>query len=89
MIFPLWLSALSLRDSALQRCIYPSPLFFAFFKLKPIGSGLNLCFVGRISDSVIRQDHAILLGYAALTQPTNKTYKQQVPPTTNQSLDTV
>jgi len=46
------------------------------------GSGLNLCFVGRISDSVIRQDHVILLGYAALTQPTNITYKQQVSPTT-------
>jgi len=27
-------------------------------------------FVGQISDSVIRQDRAILLGYAALTQPT-------------------
>jgi len=39
-------------------------------------------FVGRISDSVIRQDHAILLGYAALTQPTNIIYKQQVSPTT-------
>jgi len=27
-------------------------------------------FVGWISDSVIQQDRAILLGYAALTQPT-------------------
>ena len=33
-------------------------------------------FVGRISDSVIRQDHVILLGYAALTQPTIQVYKQ-------------
>jgi len=29
-------------------------------------------FVGWISDSVIQQDHAILLGYAALTQPTKQ-----------------
>jgi len=29
-----------------------------------------ISFVGRISDSVIRQDRAILLGYAALTQAT-------------------
>jgi len=50
--------------------IIPSPPFFTFFQAL-FGSGLNLCFVGRISDSVIRQDHAILLGYAALTQPTN------------------
>jgi len=47
-----------------------------------MGSGLNLCFVGRISDSVIRQDHAILLGYAALTQPTNLTNEQQISPNT-------
>jgi len=43
-----------------------------------LGSVLNMRLVGRISDSVIRQDHAILLGYAALTQPTNINYKQQV-----------
>ena len=38
--------------------------------------------VGRISDSVIRQDHVIMLGYAALTQLTNISYTQQVSSTT-------
>jgi len=58
---------------------YPSPPFFTFFwnhgkhgTTRKVLMFLVRVFssVGRISDSVIRQDHAILLGYAALTQPT-------------------
>jgi len=46
-------------------CLNPLLLRGSSLVTRPI-----LCFVGRISDSVIRQDRAILLGYAALTQPT-------------------
>ena len=63
---------MSLESSMVNSTVYPSPPFFTFFV-----SVLDLCFVGRISDSVIRQDHAILLGYAALTQPTYQYQKQQ------------
>jgi len=35
---------------------------------------MSLSFVGRISDSVTRQDRSILLAYATLTQPTNRTH---------------
>jgi len=43
------------------------------------GSVLNLCFVGQISDSVIRQDRAILLGYVALPNlQNNLTHNQNL-----------
>jgi len=72
--FTLRLSAIPLRNSALQRYVYPSPPFFAFFNYYAENRRVFVLFiiyiVGRISDSVIRQDHAFLLGYAALTQAT-------------------
>jgi len=50
-----------------MRCskqLLPIPPFFLHFcKSTNKGKYIKLYFVGRISDSVIRQDHAILLGY--------------------------
>jgi len=56
-----------------------------YLNYKELGSRLNRCFAGRISNSVIRQDHAILLGYATLTQPTNNRF-HPLPRVTPKSL---